>query len=229
MSEIRRFDVGMSVDALAAAWARKEAAPAGSVVTMATEISGRRRGGIPWKIGAPNGLMMAMVTRPRIAPRQEALLWLAATLAAAKAIETVSGQARTVLWPDLVGEVGGEPVCFTNVGVQLGPDRIEHAVLSVRVDLTTAKVDDSERLLTELIKELETAMAALEADPLTILQTFSDVYELMDRMVTATLLPRGAARGRVAAIDESGDLVLESTTGMLERIMPSNLRSLDPA
>ena len=229
MNEIRRFDVGMSVDALAAAWARQEAAPAGSVVTVATEISGRRRGGIPWKIGAPNGLMMAMVTRPRIAPRQEALLWLAVTLAAAKAIKTVTGQPRPVLWPDLVGEAGGEPVCFTNVGVQLGPDRIEHAVLSVRVDLTQAKVDDSERLLTELIEELEAAVALLDADPLAIMQTFSDAYGLMDCLVTATLLPRGAARGRVAAIDESGDLVLESSTGMLERIMPSNLRSLDGA
>lgn len=229
MSEIRHFDVGMSVDALAAAWARQEAAPAGSVVTVATEISGRRRGGVPWRVGAPNGLMMAMVTRPHIAPRQEALLWLAVTLAAAKAIETVTGKPRPVLWPDAVGEVGGEPVCFTNVGVQLGPDRIEHAVLSVRVDLTKVKVDDSERLLTALTEELEAAIAQLDADPLALMQRFSDAYELMDHLVTATLLPRGAARGRVAAIDESGDLVLESTTGMLERIMPSNLRSLDPS
>ncbi|MGH1491446.1 MAG: hypothetical protein ACRBK7_18950 [Acidimicrobiales bacterium] len=229
MNEIRRFDVGMSVDALAAAWARQEAAPAGSVVTAGAEISGRRRGGVPWKTAAPNGLMMAMVTRPRIKPRQESLLWLVATLASAKAVETVTGRSRSVLWPDMVGEVDGESVCFTNVGVQLGPDRIEHAVLSVRVDLVKAEVDDGERLLTELIEELETAVAKLEADPLTILQTFSDAYGLMDCLVTATLLPRGSARGRVAAIDESGDLVLESTTGMLERIMPSNLRSLDPA
>ncbi len=229
MNEIRRFDVGMSVDALAAGWARQEAAPAGSVVTVATEISGRRRGGTPWKVGAPNGLMMAMVTRPRLAPRQEALLWLVVTLASAKAIETVTGQPRSVLWPDMVGESGREPVCFTNVGVQLGPDRIEHAVLSVRVDLTQAGVDDGERLLAELIEELEAAMAQLDVDALALLQTFSDAYELMDCLVTATLLPRGSARGRVAAIDESGDLVLESTTGMLERVMPSSLRSLDPA
>lgn len=229
MGEVRRFDVGMSVDALAAAWARQEAAPAGSVVTVATEIAGRRRGGIPWKIGAPNGLMMAMVTRPQIAPRQEALLWLGVTLASAKAIETVTGQPRSVLWPDVVGEAGGEPVAFTNVGVQLGPDRIEHAVLSVRVDLALAKVDNAERLLTELSKELEAALALLEADPPTVLQAFSDAYGLMNCLVTATLHPRGAARGRVAAFDENGDLVIESTTGMLERIMPSNLRSLDPA
>ena len=80
-----------------------------------------------------------------------------------------------------------------------------------------------------LIEELEAAMAQLDVDALALLQTFSDAYELMDCLVTATLLPRGSARGRVAAIDESGDLVLESTTGMLERVMPSSLRSLDPA
>ncbi len=219
----------MSVDALAGAWARQEAAPAGSIVTVAAEIAGRRRGGIPWTLRAPDGLMMAMVARPQLAPRQEALLWLGVTLGAAKAMETVAGHPRPVLWPDQVGEVGVDPVCFTNVGVQLGPNRIEHAVLSVRVDLARAEVDDSDRLLTELGNELQEAMAMLDADPLLVVQAFSDGYELMDRLVAATLLPRGAARGRVVAIDESGDLVLESTTGMLERIMPSNLRSLDPA
>lgn len=230
MNEIRRFDVGMSVDSLAAAWARQEAASAGSVVTVATEISGRRRGGVPWTVGAPDGLMMAMVTRPRIAPRQESLLWPAVTMASARAIETVAGSPQPVLWPDQVGQAGGEPVCFTNVGVQLGPDKIEHAVLSVRVDLGRVEVgaDDRERLLAELIKELRAAIAQLEAEPLTVIQTFTDAYPLMDKLVTATLLPRGSARGRVAAIDHNGDLVLESTTGMLERIIPSNLRRLDP-
>ena len=229
VNEIRRFDVGMSVDSLAAAWARQEAAPAGSVVTMATEISGRRRGGVPWTVGAPDGFMMAMVTRPQIAPRKEALLWPAVTLASATAIGTVSGQRQRVLWPDAVGPADAAPICFTNVGVQLGPDRIEHAVLSVRVDLGLAKVDDRERLLTELITELDAAMRQLETDPLVIVETFSQAYELMDCLVAATLMPRGSARGRVAAIDENGDLVLESTTGMLERIMPSSLRSLDRA
>lgn len=227
MSEVRRFDVGMSVDALASAWARQEGAPSGSVVTVATEISGRRRGGVPWTVRDPNGLMMAMVARPRISPRQEALLWLAVTLAAARATAAVSDRETHVLWPDsVVGYAGGEPFCSTNIGVQLGPDRIEHAVLSVRVDLADAGVDDREQLLRGLIQELSAAIAELESEPLLLLEAFSDAYVLMDQLVKATLLPRGMARGRVAAIDPSGDLVLESTTGMLERIMPANLRSL---
>jgi biotin-(acetyl-CoA carboxylase) ligase len=219
----------MSVDALAAAWARQEAAPHGSVVTVATEIAGRRRGGIPWTIGKPDGLMMAMVTRPRIEPRQEALLWLAVTLAAAEAIEAVSGRLHRVLWPDSVSNIEADPVCYTNVGVQLDPSRIEHAVLSVRADLNRAGIDDRERLLTELIAALEVTMAQLEADPLVVMETFSESYALIDRPVTATLLPRGSARGRIAAIDHNGDLVLESTTGMLERIMASKLRHVEPA
>lgn len=236
MGEIRRFKVGMSVDSLAAAWARQEAAPAGSVVTVGTEISGRRRGGVPWKVAAPEGLMMAMVTRPSIASRQESLLWLAVTLASAKAIETVSARRLPVLWPDTVGEPGDEPACCTNVGVQFGPDRIEHAVLSVRVDLTRlgpahldtgrAAVVDGELLLAQLIDELDTAVARLETEPQSVLQEFGELYELMDRVVSAKLLPRGSARGRVAAIDPNGDLVLESPTGMLERIMAANLHSL---
>lgn len=228
-SEVRRFEVGTSVEALAAAWARQEGAPAGSVVTVGTEISGRRRGGVPWTLRSPDGLMMAMVARPRIAPRQESLLWLAVTLAASRAIETVSGQHQPVLWPDLVGEPGTDPVSCTNVGVQFGPDRVEHAVLSIRADLAKVGAPDAERLLVELIDELDAALAQLDADPSTVLQEFNEVYELMGCVVSATLLPRGSARGRVAAIDQSGDLVLETATGMLERIIPVNLRTLDQA
>lgn len=216
----------MSVDALALAWARQERAPSGSVVSVATEISGRLRGGVPWTVREPDGLMMAMVTRPLIAPRQEALLWLAATLAAARAIRTVSGREAPVLWPDSVGVAEGDPVCSTNVGVQLGPDRIEHAVLSVRVDLALARVGDREQLLSATIDELGDAVTELETEPLALIEAFSEAYPLMNRLAKATLLPRGTARGRVTAIDANGDLVLESPTGMLERIMPSNLRNL---
>jgi len=102
-------------------------------------------------------------------------------------------------------------------------------VLSVRVDLNRAGIDDRERILTELIASLEVTMAQLEADPLVVMETFSESYALIDRPVTATLLPRGSARGRIAAIDHNGDLVLESTTGMLERIMASKLRHVEPA
>jgi len=229
MTEIRRFEVGMSVDALASAWARQEGAPGGSVVTVATEISGRGRGGVPWQVRDPDGLMMAMVARPRIPPRQEGLLWLAVTLAAAGAIEAVTGREGYVLWPDSVSFDGDEPICCTNVGVQLGPDRIEHAVLSVRVHLALAGVADRERLLGAVIEALEAVLVELETEPVALVEAFCSVYGFMDRLVKATLLPRGSARGRVAAIDPNGDLVLESTTGMLERISAANLRYLELA
>jgi len=51
----------------------------------------------------------------------------------------------------------------------------------------------------------------------------------MDELVLAKLLPRGEARGRSTAVDSDGFLVLESTTGMLERIAPASLRTLDLA
>jgi len=229
VSEIRRFEIGMSVDALASAWARQEGASAGSVVTVATEISGRCRGGVPWQVRDPDGLMMAMVARPRIPPRQEGLLWLAVTLAAAGAIEAVTGRQGHVLWPDSVSIDGDEQICFTNVGVQLGPDRIEHAVLSVRVHLALAGIDDRERLLGALTEALGAVLLQLETDPDALIDAFCRGYELMDRLVKVTLLPRGSARGRVAAIDLDGDLVLESTTGMLERISAASLRYLELA
>ena len=101
-SEQRSYDVAMSVEALASAWARTEGAPAGSVVVAETEVSGRLRGGVPWTLGGVDALSMAIVVRPNIAPMKEALLWTAATLAAAEALTTATGTEHGVVWPDRI-------------------------------------------------------------------------------------------------------------------------------
>ena len=64
MSEPRRYEVAMSVEALASAWARTENAPDGAVVVADSEISGRLRGGTPWRAAGDDALIMAMVIRP---------------------------------------------------------------------------------------------------------------------------------------------------------------------
>ena len=231
MNEVRRYPVGMSLEALAGAWARTEDAPAGSCVVLDTEIAGRLRGGVPWKHGG--GLMMAVIQRPQISPLQEPLLWLAATLGAARAISSVLGTSTAVAWPSTVLLPSGEDgafrvVCSTNVVVQLGPGRVEHAVFAVRVALEVADLD-GERLLVELRKELISTAQLLDTDPLALIDEFASMNPMMDQLVKASLLPRGEARGKMVAIDKEGMLMLESATGMLERIAPASLRTVELA
>ena len=232
--EQRSYDVAMSVEALASAWARTEVAPAGSVVVAETEVSGRLRGGVPWTLGGVDALSMAIVVRPNIAPMQEALLWTAATLAAAEALTTATGTEHGVVWPDrIAASAGAEHACFVNVLVQLRPGAIDHATISIRADLRVLGIEPTEPARAALIETLSNAVkvsvALLEEDPVGLLARFSDRCLVMDERVLVRLLPRGEARGRVTAVDSDGFLVLESSTGMLERIAPASLRSLDLA
>ncbi len=229
--EQRSYEVAMSVEALASAWARTEAAPAGSVVIADTEVSGRRRGGVPWTLRGAGALSMAIVVRPNIAPMQEALLWTVAALAAAEALTDASGTEHGPLWPDrVVGSLRDEPSCFVNVVVQLRPGAIDHAVVSVRADLRALPLQTSGSRRAELVSTMSEALRKtverLEQDPAGLLATFNDRCLLTDELVLAKLLPRGEARGRATAVDSEGFLVLESSTGMLERIAPASLRTV---
>lgn len=223
----------MSVEALAAAWARTENAPDGSIVVADSEISGRLRGGTPWRTGGDDALLMAMVIRPAIDPLQEALLWLVASLGAADALDSVTGVDHLMQWPDTIiqsGDVDGAR-CVVNVMTQLGPGRIEHSVIAVRthlnrLDMANSQGDMKERLLSAFEEQLQAATRLIEHDSLALLEAFNDRCSVMNRRALVTLLPRGEARGRVTAVDKDGFLVLESPTGMLERIAPASLRSL---
>ena len=125
----------MSVEALASAWARREGAPDGAAVVAGTEVAGRLRGGEPWTVGGDDALLMAVVTRPDVDPMREAVLWLPASLAAAETIAVIAGKEGLLRWPDRVVFPRGNPsACAVNVVTQLGPGRIDHSVVSLRVD-----------------------------------------------------------------------------------------------
>lgn len=225
----RNYEVAMSVEALASAWARTENAADGSVVVADSEISGRLRGGTPWRAASGDALIMAMVIRPAIDPLQEALLWLVASLGAASALADVTGNDHTVRWPDTIIRSDTDAVqCLVNVTTQLGPGRVEHAVLAVRTHLGGLDATKDE-LFASLEQELQAATRLLESDSLALLEAFNDRCSVMNRRALVSLLPRGEARGRVTAVDKDGFLVLESSTGMLERIAPASLRSLELA
>lgn len=228
--QIRHQSVAMSLEAIAGAWARTEAAPAGSVVIADEEIAGRVRGGTPWHGSAHDSYRLAMITRPTVAPPAGEALWLAASLAGARAAADVSGRAITLTWPDeVVAEGRSRPALTVNVTLQLGPGRIEHALVSLRCRFESLGIDPSIRSDLEhaLIAHVEAAVGQLESDPTDLVAEYTDRSSLIGRRVKATLLPRGEARGTVAAFDGEGRLVLTSSTGMLEKVTPTGIRSLE--
>ena len=223
----------MSVEALASAWARREGAPDGAVVVAGTEVAGRLRGGEPWTVGGDDALLMAVVTRPDVDPMREAVLWLPASLAAAETIAVIAGKEGLLRWPDRVVFPRGNPsACAVNVVTQLGPGRIDHSVVSLRVDKQAiagggGPVERDDLLIARFVARLRHHLATLHGDPTVLVDAYADRCDLVGRRIRAELLPRGEARGRVAGVDVEGFLVLESSTGMVDRVAPSTLRSLE--
>lgn len=223
MAEFRLFPVGISVEQLAIAWARTEAAPHGSAVMVDYEIGGRRRLGIPWKVPPIQSLACAVVIRPSVAPEDEAVLWAVGLVAAARASGVRPG------WPDLLYDADGNEAGVVGLDVQLGPGVIHGAVISLRLDLNQLGIDlDARRDIAEnFVVEVLRATSMVEDMRADLLTECAVLSAVIGKRVRATLLPNGHTRGTATAIDPAGSLVLKSPTGMLERLSPITVLRVD--
>ena len=129
--DIRRVPVAVSVDALMHQWARQESAPAGSALVAEAEISARLRGGALWRTSG--ALAAAVLARPaELDPSGMDLAWLAASLGAARTLDTAAGGEHRCEWPDSVLVGPGTEVAVSAICV-LGPGRVDYAILIVRL------------------------------------------------------------------------------------------------
>ena len=227
MSTTRSTPVGISVEQLAIAWARREGAPAGSTIVVGHEVSGRMRLGIPWQPPPGTSLACATVLRPALPPEAEDALWVVALVAAARATGARPG------WPDLLFDADGRQIGAVNLDVQLGPGRIDSAVVSLRVDVPglpgsgDGRARAPEAIVDAFVHHALRAASLAEDTLSAILDEYAGCSSLIGQVVRARLLPKGDARGRATAIDTQGRLVLESPSGMLERLAPATVLRVD--
>lgn len=217
----RSGPVGISVEQLAVAWARQEGAEAGSTVVLGHEISGRMRLGIPWQTRSADALACATVLRPAdLLPEAEEVLWVVGLAAAAAATGAKPG------WPDLLFNDEGQQIGAVNLEVQLGPGRIESAVVSLRVDFHALGLPSGggeqirEGIVTAFASHALRLGEMAEGKRADLLEEYAGVSSVIGRRVRVRLLPKGETRGTAVAVDPLGLLVLESPTGMLERLGP---------
>lgn len=218
------YPVAVSVDAVALGWLRQDDAPEGAVVVAETELSARGRREVAWVSAAGGTLAFAVVLRPALPPEAEGLLWLLASLAAAEGVSEASGVEVSLKWPnDLLA--GDRRLGLVTVVAQLGPGRLESAVVTVRLN-----VGQSEHELPTTLRDAATSLAAQGA-PVSRAEVLAAVLsrlearyggplpELLDayrarcatlgQPVRAELAPIGELRGRASDIDAAGHLVLD--------------------
>jgi len=229
---IQHHTVGVSVEALASAWARRENVADGSVVIVDTEIAGRIRLGQPWLVDTANSVSVGMILRPDIQLVQMNLLWLVGSLAAHRAATACSESDLTIHWPDMVQVIGtNEPAVRVNVVTQLGPGRIEHAVVSLRFSLNGLGLASEARapLVESAVLALDSSSSLLAEDHEQLIDAATEHTLLIGKQSKAVLLPRGEARGKAIAFDSEGLLVLKTATGMLELVAVDGLRQITTA
>ncbi len=215
----RTYTTAISLEAVAAGWARQEHADGGSVVRITHEVAGRGRGGTVWMPKHGTGVRAAVIARPHLTPEQESLCWPAALTAAANA---VSSKTTRTWWPDRLLDSDGNECGAVNVLVILEPGRVDAVVVAARWDLPDVAVD-IDLFAAETVRLLD----LITTEPTAMLSEHTAESDLFGRRVRAGLLPRGELRGEAAAIGDDGDLMLRTPTGLVQRVMITQLNRLE--
>lgn len=246
-SPLRSYPVALTTESLALAWARRENAPEGALVTATRELTPRQRKGPPWVPDPRGGLYLSMVLRPDLGPDGEGLLWMAACVGAARGLEALGIQRATIKWPDDVA-ASTRKLAGVKVISQLGPGRIESAIVTIRINLNLKAADLSGDLAdraTSVFIETGAGVTAEEALPVFVAplrdafrlpsEQIADEYrarcDTLGRSVRAALLPRGEVIGEASDVSDGGALLIRSgartigvevgTVKRLEYLIPS--------
>lgn len=227
-SEVRRYPVAVSVEQLALAWLRTEGAQSGSVVIVDHEIGPRQRLGIPWRVSSVQTFSFAAVVRCALRLDDEALLWIAVLVAAARSFESIGTPAPALGWPDLFVSSDGATGGAVAIEAQLGPGLVQSAIASVRIntELLPFEKDLAPALAQTFGQELHLILVQLETTRADLLSEYDSRSALRAQRVRVRLLPKGDTRGTVGPVSAAGNLPLESPTGMIELLNPATVRSV---
>jgi biotin-(acetyl-CoA carboxylase) ligase len=207
--EPHEHQVVLSVDVAALQLGREQEAPHGAMVVTDHEVAPKVRLGEAWTGG---GHAAAFVLRPDLAAAAEGVLWMAASLAFADALD---GQIR---WPDTV-LMSDESVGRVNVNTTLAGPVIKLAVVSVRI----SSARDWPQVVARTANALEAGLAAADLSGRVEARLLD-----MGARVRVGLMPRGETVGVVTGITPTGAISLEMGSGRIGDLPVGQARILEP-
>ena len=204
-------------------------APHGTTVIADSQSGGRGRLGRSFFSPEHSGVYMTVILRPDCAPERAGLLTSLAAVAAARAVEKVSGADVKIKWVnDLY--LNGKKICgiLTEAGLGLEAGRLEYAVVGIGINVNrmvfppelqeiatsvgneTGTVPDRNRLIAEILNELDALYGDLETGA--FLAESRKRSNVIGR--TVTVIEGGRQYpARALDIDGQGRLVIETETG----------------
>lgn len=218
---MRHFEVAVSAEAMALAWANRENGPHGAAVTVTHEVGARGYHGVVWPAKADDTLACALILRPSVSVEEADVTWLVGGLIALEGAERVSDMQLSAWWPD--GIVTGderEHLASVKAEIQLGPGRIKNVVVTLRFDLAKLGLGAARRdeLLEAVVGAADDLSARLDEGATAVAASYEARCALVGKRVKVRLRPKGETRGTVRSVDRSARLEIGSPTGMVERV-----------
>lgn len=220
-----------NADALSAA---RNGAPHGSVYFADEQTAGRGRGDHGWHSAAGEGVYVSILLRLAIPAARLPLLPLAAGLAAAHAIQSISGLAVDLRWPnDLL--IGPRKAGGILVEANIASEGLPHAVVAgiginvhqrafpgelatpaTSLDLETGRRINRQALLVALLESLEREASAL-LDPASATAILARVEQASTWIRDRNVLVHGpqACQGMTDGLDENGFLRVATADGLV--------------
>lgn len=224
----------------------EEGAAEGTVVVTDHQTAGRGRLGRSWRALPGSSLLLSLIFRPALAPRQVQRLTMACSLAVADAVEGETGLAVGLKWPNDVVLAGykvggilaeivfsGQQLVYALVGiglnVNLAADDLPGGLLVPAAGLSQVLGRPVARLplLQALLRAVEVRYEALQAG-------CSPSAEWARRLVTLGQPVAVSGTGRVLAgmaegVNEDGALLVRLADGRLETVLAGDVTLRQPA
>ena len=236
--EIRIFDRVSSTQDAARELVQKHAA-GGTVILAESQIRGRGRFGKSWFSPPGSGILVSVILYPRKFSKVN-IISIAAAIAAANAIEKVSGLRALVKWPNdivisgrkiagVLIETAGKAL-IVGIGVNVNID-IEDFPPAIRESATSVLRELGRKvsriaLIRELLIQIEHYYCELEDSGIvSILREFRELSYVTGRQVTVFSKGR-ILEGEALSVDDEGALVVRLDSGVRKRILTGEVREV---
>jgi BirA family biotin operon repressor/biotin-[acetyl-CoA-carboxylase] ligase len=213
-----------------------------TVVVAAEQTAGRGRGGRAWQAPAGSGLFCTAILRPSVMPERLSTLPLVIGVAVAEALETLSGIAVRLKWPNdlwIGADLARQKVAGVLVTSRLDGGEIDAVLIGIGVNLSAAHAElppgatsllaatgcrvTPDQLLDRLLPRLDAHYAAwLAAAGRPSLDRWRARAALLGEAVSVIEHEREFV-GTFAGIDDDGALLLRGDDLRLRRIVAGDL------
>jgi len=124
----------------------KQQAPAGTCVLAETQDAGRGRRARTWYSPPGRNIYMSMILRPQIPPDEAGALTLAAAVAVAEGIESVTGLQPHLKWPNDI-LIAGRKLCGILTEMVADQHRIQWVILGIGCNVNQMEFPDDIRAI----------------------------------------------------------------------------------